>query len=407
MLPSAILPLLVFAIGIFTVILVGVHFILLRSEKLKEQLKEEYDIAKAIVASMGEGLLVLDTEYKIKLINPEAEKLLETTAKEAVGQKWAEFGKAYIGDTPIPFDKRSAVISLQKGQTKITRIADDHYYVTRSGKKFPVVAITAPLVHDDKVIGIVKVFRDATHEKDVDRMKTEFISLASHQLRTPLSAIKWFTELLSDQKNGKLTGKQQEYVHALAFSTERMIELVNSLLNISRIESGRIIVEPKPTDLLKLLGEIVIELRKKVEKKKIKLIVSHHHKLPLINVDHKLIGHVYLNLIDNAIKYTPEGGEVTVFISKKDKEIISQISDTGYGIPESEQSKIFQKFFRATNVVRHVTDGSGLGLYLVKTIIESSKGKIWFKSSKDKGTTFWFSLPVSGMQAKSGEVSLD
>ena|SRR3989344_270804 len=402
-----ILIILFIAFAVLLIILLDVHVILKNERKLQEELREERDIAKAIVSSMGEGLLVLDTDYKIKLINPAAEKFLETNSKEAVGQKWAEFGKAYIGDKPIPFDKRSAVISLKKGIVKITTITDDHYYVTRSGRKFPVVAITAPLIHNNQVIGIVKVFRDASKEKDIDRMKTEFISLASHQLRTPLSAIKWFVELITDPKSGPMTEEQKEYTKNISISTERMIDLVNSLLNISRIESGRIMIEPKPTDLLNLVKEVEAELAKKIDLKKIKLIVSTHQKLPKINIDPKLISHVYTNLIDNALKYTPESGEIVVIISKKNQEIISQVTDSGYGIPQPEQTKLFQKFFRASNVVRHVTEGTGLGLYLVKAIVESSGGKIWFKSEENKGTTFWFSLPLAGMRARKGEVSLD
>lgn len=401
------LPILLFTAAILLIVFIGIRFILQNERKLHEKLKEQRDIAKAIVSSMGEGLLVLGTDYKIKLINPAAEKLLETSEKEAVGQEWAEFGKAYIGDMPIPFEKRSAVISLKKGSLKITSITDDHYYVTRSGRKFPVVAITAPLVHDSKVMGIVKVFHDASKEKDIDRMKTEFISLASHQLRTPLSAIKWFIELLSESKSGQLSEEQQKYITNIAFSTERMIDLVNSLLNISRIESGRIMVEPKATDLLKLVKETVGELKRKMEKRKIKFIISAHETLPMINVDPKLIGHVYTNLIDNAIKYTKDEGEVSVFISKKDNEIVSQVSDNGYGIPIAEQGKLFQKFYRGSNIVKHVTEGTGLGLYLVKAIVTSSGGRIWYKSEDGKGTTFWFSLPVTGMMAKKGEVSLD
>jgi len=402
-----ILAVLLFAILVLVIVFFWVRQTFKNEAKLLEKLKEQRDTAKAIVSSMGEGLLVLDNDFRIKLINPAAERLLETSEEEAIGEKWADFGQAYIGDKPIPFEKRSAVISHQKNSVKITGIEDDHYYVTRSGRKFPVVAITAPLMHDNKVIGIVKVFHDAIKEKEIDRMKTEFISLASHQLRTPLSAIKWFTELLGETKSGTLNEEQQKFVKNIAFSTERMIDLVNSLLNISRIESGRIMVEPKPTDLLKLVEDTVGELKRKMENKNIKFVISAHETLPLVNVDSRLIGHVYGNLIDNAIKYTPDGGEVTVFISKKDSEIVSQVSDSGYGIPVAEQNKLFQKFYRGSNIVKHVTEGTGLGLYMVKAIVESSGGKIWYKSEMNKGTTFWFSIPIEGMRPQKGEVSLD
>lgn len=151
---------------------------------------------------------------------------------------------------------------------------------------------------------------------------------------------------------------------------------------------------------------MLTELEQKIKDKRQQVAVSVHQDLPQVNVDPKLVRHVYMNLLTNAIKYTPEQGEISILISKKDNDILSQISDNGKGIPQVEQKKVFSKFFRASNIVALETEGTGLGLYLVKAIVESSGGKIWFKSQVNQGTSFWFTLPIAGIKPKKGEVKL-
>lgn len=381
------------------------------SERLKEsyrRLNLEQQRDQAMLQSMGEGLIAINEKEQIVLINHVAVTLLGLSDTMApIGKPVQEAYQLYDKDdktnAPLAPEKRPFVMALRAG----TSVNDVYIFHKPDGKKYLLNVTAEPVKLDDKVVGAIMVFRDVTKEREIDRMKTEFISLASHQLRTPLSAIKWFSEMLVSGDAGTLQPEQLDFAKNIADSTERMISLVNALLNISRIESGRIMIDPKPTDLKELVSGITNDLKGKTAEKEQTLIISVHAELPKINLDPRLIGQVYLNLLTNAIKYTPKGGEISVLISKKDDQVISQVTDNGYGIPKVQQERIFQKFFRASNAVKVETDGTGLGLYLIKSIVESSGGKIWFESAEGKGSTFWFSIPLSGMKAKQGEVTLD
>jgi PAS domain S-box-containing protein len=382
------------------------------SERLRESYRRlalERQQDEAMLQGMGEGLIAVDGEGKILMINEVATKLLGLPDESfAIGKPVHELYQLYESDAKendeaLHLQQRPSYITLTMGQD----VEGVYGFHAATGNKYLLNISSSPVKLDEKVVGAVTVLRDVTKEKEIDRMKTEFISLASHQLRTPLSAIKWFTEMLVSGDAGTLQPEQLDFAKNIADSTERMIALVNALLNISRIESGRIMIDPKPTDLSELVGGIVNDLKAKTEEKKQSLIISVHEDLPKINLDPRLISQVYLNLLTNAIKYTPKGGEISVFISKKDDQVISQVADSGYGIPKEQQGRIFQKFFRAANAVKVETDGTGLGLYLIKAIVESSGGKIWFESEEGKGSTFWFSIPLSGMKPKAGEVTLD
>jgi len=358
----------------------------------KAKIDEQKKILDSVVHNMPIGVALSEPNGKTILINDSGTALLEGDL----------FG---VDGTPYPPGELPTALALSEGRA-ITK--DDILIHHHNGKILAMRETSAPIKNTQGfIVSIVSVFEDITREKDVDRMKTEFISLASHQLRTPLSAIRWFSEMLVGGDAGELTNEQKDFAQNIYESTQRMIDLVNSLLNISRIESGRILVDPVPTDLKELVQGVVVDLKAKITEKGHNLIISIRDDMPKINLDPRLIRQVYMNLLTNAIKYTPKGGEITVIISKKDDQVISQVTDNGYGIPVSQQSKIFQKFFRADNIIKVETDGTGLGLYLIKAVIESSKGKLWFDSAEGKGTSFWFSLPITGMEAKRGEVTLE
>ncbi len=358
-----------------------------------------------ILRSMEDGVCVVDSAGLIVFINDAGKKILGKEHDVLVGLR--------IIDVLDPHNKDEAVVD--KEQLPIFS-SMHHKRTVRSGPNFRVKheqghfieaeLVASPLVTDGIVEGAIAVFRDVTKAREVDRMKSEFVSVASHQLRTPLTAIRWYNEMLLDGDLGAIQDNQKESLSMMHESVIRMIDLVNALLNVARIESGRIQVNPEPTDLRELIKTIVQEYNQRIEEKDITLTVSVASNMEEINIDPSLVGEVYANLITNAIKYTPEGGDVTVFVSMKEDMVVSQVTDTGYGIPAHQQAKIFKKFFRAENIISKDTDGTGLGLYITKAIVESSGGKIWFSSEEGKGTSFWFTIPKTGMIEHKGDRKL-
>jgi signal transduction histidine kinase len=226
-------------------------------------------------------------------------------------------------------------------------------------------------------------------------MKTEFVTLAAHQLRTPLSGIKWALRLLIDE-GGELPPLLKEGLEKAYSSNERMINLVNDLLNATRIEEGRYVYKPVPGDFQKLVDDMV-QLHEDIAKKKNVTIhtVKPPEGLPLVAFDQEKMVMAVQNLVDNAVKYTPKGGTVTVTTEKKGETVHLSVQDTGVGIPAVQKDRIFSKFFRAENVMRMETVGNGLGLFIAKNIVESHQGTIWFESELGKGTTFYISLPIA------------
>ncbi len=348
---------------------------------------------KTLLENIGEGLLVTDKNGQIITFNKAAVSMLGWSENEAIGKPMHEIINANyknIDDSKAKFGS----------QTSLS-------FIRRDGTKFPVAITATSYSQGSEILGTITLFRDITVEQNIDAIKNEFISLASHQLRTPLSAIKWYSHLLINNDAGQLLPTQFECAKGIYDSTERMIQLVNDLLNISRVESGRLSVEPVKTDLKKLVEETIQEVKIHFKEKGQVFDFSIPDNFLQINIDPQLVRQIYLNLLTNAAKYTPNGGKISITILQKDDDIVSEVKDNGYGIPEDDKSHLFDKFFRASNIISKVSDGTGLGLYLIKAIIGLSDGKIWFESKPDHGTTFWFSLPIAGTTPKKGVVRLD
>jgi len=229
---------------------------------------------------------------------------------------------------------------------------------------------------------------------EASQMKSEFINIISHQLRSPITNIKWITDFLTS-KDVKITPKKRdEYFTGLKENTSRMVELVDGLLIVARIEQGSFPVKKKPYSLKELVKDLIKRSKAFAEASKVKIDFKTEKKLPNGFFDPALIKLVIENLIDNAIRYTRKGGKVTVSIKKQKGSLLLSVADSGVGIPKLDQKYIFKKFFRAENALKEKTKGSGLGLYIAMSIIKESGGIIWFKSQEGKGTTFYFTLPI-------------
>lgn len=359
-------------------------------------------IDEAVLESIGDGLVVMDKLGVITYVNPTLERMVGWTSDEILGNS--------IVDTLILENEKGEQVSYNEeilskvlaGGIVVADLTNPFYHVRKDKSRFPISTTVSPILLDGDIIGAVMTFRDITKEKEIDKTKTEFVSLASHQLRTPLSTINWYTEMLLAGDVGVLTEDQDRYLKEIYRGSQRMVSLVNALLSVSRMDLGTFVLEPEPTDFTRLIQNVLKEQQFHIERKKINISTAFPDTLPLIHADSKLLSMVVQNILSNSVKYTPDNGSISLSLSlaPDKKKILLTITDTGYGIPKNQQGQIFTKLFRADNVREKETEGTGLGLYIAKTIIDNSDGKLWFTSAENEGTTFFLELQTVTTQDK-------
>jgi two-component system sensor histidine kinase VicK len=237
------------------------------------------------------------------------------------------------------------------------------------------------------------ILQNIEKEKQINTAKNDLISLVSHQLRTPLSAVNWYTEALLHGDMGAINEKQNQYITAVRESNQRMIAMVDSILDASRIDLKTFAVSPEPLGLFDLLEKVTDDFKNQFDYKKINFIKKYASDLGTIVADPKYARLIIENLLSNAIKYTQQGGTISVSAYNLHKQFHITVADTGYGIPIKDFPKVFTKLFRAENILNKDTDGTGLGLYIVHSIISFIGGTIRFESTEGKGTTFFVTLP--------------
>jgi two-component system phosphate regulon sensor histidine kinase PhoR len=244
-------------------------------------------------------------------------------------------------------------------------------------------------------IGFTLTLSDVTHERQASQMKTDFVSFVTHQLRTPLAGIKWMLELAA--QTPQVPAEAGSYVEDARAAAERLVGLVNDLLDISRLEGGKLPVTLQATSLSKITQSALDDLGPLIREKGHRLSVTGADGARMVMADPQLLRQVIVNLTSNAIKYTPAGGAVSIALGFEDERTARwAITDSGIGIPTASLARLFEKFYRADNVHTVETEGTGLGLYLVRLIIEKLAGQVWCESEEGRGSTFTFTLPVAG-----------
>lgn len=378
------------------------------AKSLVEKQSSEIVLAKkrneSILASLADAVVSLDGEGSVSALNPAAEGLLGLATGEAKGMHLGDLMRLHKEDGS-DFHLGEYVKTGLKGDAIPF---PENVYVEKGGdRRLYLTGVVLPILDEaNDVTGIVVTMRDVTYTHEVDQMKTGFLSVAAHQLRTPLSTIRWYLELLNDPTEGRLKKNQKMFAENAYLSLRKMVGLVNRLLAVTRLESGRVPFHPEPTDLRALTAEILESLRLKLEQRRLE-VRSDVGDLPMVPLDRTLAREAFTNLIENAIRYTPDGGAISIAARDAGDRIEWVITDTGIGIPKAQQEKIFSKFFRAANAIEHSSEGSGLGLYLAKFIVGIWGGDLTFESEEGKGSAFRITVPKSGMKAKTGQVSLN
>jgi PAS domain S-box-containing protein len=360
----------------------------------KDEINLEKTTDQAMLENLGEGLIAIDSKARIMMVNKTAEKLLGRKAAEVRGASITKLPMVDADGRQIPAAERPIHAVLRDGAT-VGPSFTGYCFVHKDKGKFPTALTITPIRLEGKIIGAIQLFRDISKEQEIDKAKTEFVSIASHQLRTPLGLAKWYLAAMQEEGLENLSKVSRGYFDEIYRSNERVLKVVRELLSVSRIDQGRVNNDPKVTDVTKVVKDIVQELSQAAVNKKVKLgLTLKQKRLPSIRIDQMHLHEVVQNLITNALEYTLPGGSVSVDIAQKGRVLVVNFTDTGIGIAEEDQTRLFSKFFRSEKAALQNPDGSGLGLYVVKSYVEEWGGKLTVRSHEGKGSTFTITVPI-------------
>ncbi len=370
-----------------------------QAERLGSMLRREQEDAsrsQAILEAVADGVLVTDPNNRISFLNKSAEDILSLESGKVIGQTLDVFGGLF-GKSAASWMQTintwsESPSSYRAGETFAEQLALENGLI--------VLVHLAPVILQNDFLGTVSIFRDITHEVEVDRLKSEFVATVSHELRTPMTSIRGYVDVLLMGAAGALNENQTHFLKIVKGNTERLNILVNDLLDISRLESGRVTLSPQALDLREVAEDVIGDVlrRSQEENKPIALSLDAPKKLPYVYGDAERVRQIVANLVDNAYHYTPENGTILVQLHPSDggSEVQVDIKDNGVGIALGDQARVFERFYRGEHPLVLATPGTGLGLSIVKELVEMHKGRIWVQSAglDGEGSTFSFTLPV-------------
>ncbi len=356
-----------------------------KKRKVSERLREKF-MTQKILENISDGVVLTDSDERVSLVNPVA-KTWFGMADHSVEDEALD--KVLSHGTLVDFIKHYSVdFGNKRGHTEISLETSDGWKSRVIQAKAAQIANT-----DSNELGyVVTVLRDITREKEIDRLKTELVSMVAHELRSPLTCISGFSELLMDSS---ITRHQaEEYANIILKETNRLNDLINKFLDISKIEAGKSQLQKSPVDMKMLIQKVLDFNRQLAEKKEIKVKFVCPKEVPSADFDRDMIEQAILNLFSNAVKYSPDNASVTIRLFEVGDNVCVEVKDTGYGISEKSLQHVFEKFYRVTdNEKVYETRGTGLGLPLVKQIVEAHSGSVQVNSMLNEGSTFMIKLP--------------
>jgi signal transduction histidine kinase len=377
-----------------------------RSDMFQRQQTEAIQ-SQAILQSLSDGVIVCGDDGSVLTANLAVERILERSIEELVVWNLPELLRRLLGrradEVPIdellarPTDERHAPRTFSTTFEMSTRMIS--------------VTLGPVLNSKESLLGVVAVFRDITREVESDRLKTEFIGTVSHELRTPMTSIKGFTQLLAMGSLGPVNDTQKEFLQIIQTNAERMITIINDLLDITKIETGSVELDLRPLHLAESLSNVMMELQPNIQARELALSISIPPGLPLVRADARRLNQILVNLLSNAVKYTPVGGKIALEAREVDIDAVPEarreglksavryalveVRDTGVGVAPEEHERIFERFYRTENPLKVEAGGTGLGLSLVRPLIQLLGGQIWVNSTLNEGSTFSFIIPAA------------